>query len=152
MIERALGLLESEYGSLIPLVRNMTELSMEQFSSLAVFIGALRSRTPSQLEHWQGQWAELERIHGMVEPAHTGQEADADQRFWMKEETAKRQMFMQASAYADVVGPTGWIISNNTRVPYSVLGQSGNSHVHLSRRIGSTRLPMFPHSGSCATV
>jgi hypothetical protein len=117
-IERGLANLEDAYGALLPRIRNQDEFTLEDYLKLVVFVGALRARTPHQLDHWQKQFGELERLHRMVERAHTGTEHVSDARFWMGDETAKRMLFEQAESWASVVGPTSWLLANKTPAPF----------------------------------
>ena len=117
-IEAGLGRLESAYAEIIRLLAQRVELNAEQYGTLLLFIGTLRSRQPTHLDHWQTQFGEVERIYRSVERAHTGKEEAADRVFWMKDEMSRRLMFQQAEAHAEVVGPGGWLLVNETRVPF----------------------------------
>ena len=117
-IESNLGRLESAYAEIIGLLGKRVELNAEQYGKLLLFIGTLRSRQPSHLDHWQSQFGEIERIYRSVERAHTGKEEEADRVFWMKDELSRRLMFQQAQAHAEVVVPHGWLIANQTRAPF----------------------------------
>jgi len=117
-IEVILGRIESAYADIARFVAELVELDAEQYGKLLLFIGTLRSRQPSHLDHWQSQFGELERIHRAVERAHTGKEEDADRVFWMKDEMSLRLMFQQAQAHAEVVGPSGWFLVNDSGAPF----------------------------------
>lgn len=117
-IELILSRIESAYARVRRLLEQNGELSVGQYGTLLIFIGSLRARQPAQIDHWQKQYGEVERIHRSVERAHTGSEQQSDKVFWMKDEMALRMMFTQAEAYADVVARSGWFLVNQTEVPF----------------------------------
>ena len=117
-IENALSKLEDAYGGLLPRLNNREELELEDYLKLLLFVGALRARTPRQLDHWQKQWAQLEHIHRQVERAHTGAEHSSDAQFWMGDEIAKRTLIAQAESWTNVVGPPSWLLENKTAAPF----------------------------------
>lgn len=118
VIENALSVVEDAYGRITQLLSDRTELDQREYVTLAIFIGTLLSRSPGYLAHWQSQYDNLERIHRSVERGHTGAEVQSDRIFWMKDEMSKRLLFDHADSYASVVGPGGWLIANDSGLPF----------------------------------
>jgi hypothetical protein len=148
-VERGLGHLEAGYGDVLPRVEAGEELALEEYFKLLLFIGGLRARTPRQIDHWRTQWAEVERIHRMVERAHTGQEQVSDARFWMRDESSKRMIFEHASSYANVVGPPSWLLINRSGIPFLSCDNPA-THAFLHRdeleRMGFAEPAMHPEA------
>lgn len=116
-IENALAIIESEYGRVGLRLNAREELTRDEYVALVSFVGTLFTRVPGYLAHWQSQYEELERIYRSVERGGSGAEVHADQIFWMKDEMAKRLLFDHADSYGSVVGPGGWLISNESGRP-----------------------------------
>jgi hypothetical protein len=56
LLENALSKLEWLYDRLLPRLECFEELSIEEYSTLVVFIGALYTRNLENIEHWKMQF------------------------------------------------------------------------------------------------
>ena len=111
-LEEALGRLESAYAPVRGRILQRQPLSVEDYGILCLFVGAMFGRVPGQLQHWQEQLANLERLtRKLSDEPPAGISWD-----WFLE-AGKYTLPGRIQAYAEVVGPHGFILLNGSRFP-----------------------------------
>lgn len=92
-IEESLSRLESAFEPVQQAILKREKLSLEQYGLLCLFVGALSSRTPQQIDHWQGSLGQIQHLYRQM----TSQEV-ADE-FWAgADEGGKRSVLPHAEA------------------------------------------------------
>jgi len=114
-LEGALGKLEGAYGATLPRLRDGMEPDERDWAAVVLFVGALRARTLTDIEHWQALFSRVEDLHRQVERANTGTESVSDKRFAVGSEMSKYHLPGRVEAYAKVVAPRGWLLRNESQ-------------------------------------
>lgn len=135
-IEESLSRLESAFEPVQQAILRREKLSLEQYSLLCLFVGALSSRTPQQIDHWQGFIDQIQNLYRQmaspdVSPDFLG---GAD-------EGGKRSVLPHAEAYANVVGAYGFLLVNETPLQF-VTSDRPVTHVFL--HIDESPIAEFP--------
>lgn len=126
-IEETLSQLESEYAHTLAKVGDLKPLAVRDLITLTVFVGLLQWRIPVQMDFWQEQIAEIERIYRQVDQAANGSERFSDE-FWAgADEAVKRLIVENAGGYSRLITPCAFLVVNDSPMP---LVASDNPVVH----------------------
>lgn len=117
LIEGALHAIENEYPRLLKKIEEGESLSEEEQQALAFFVSTLLMRTEQEQEHWSAQLKEFERIHRMVEQAHTGRETASDEITKSLLHTPKLFIFEHPAAEIMLEHGMHFIV-NETNLPF----------------------------------
>lgn len=117
-LEEALGRLETRF----PLVRDSIErgeqLSVEEYGTLLLFIGALSARTPGAIDDRQRFVDDLERIHRKFVEGNEHAVRDADRIFDNSDEAGRRLLPTWTQSYAEVVCEQGILLVNESAMEF----------------------------------
>lgn len=135
-IEESLGRLESAYKLVLEAIINREKLTLEQYSILCLFIGALDGRIPQSIDHWQET---LDRIQHIYRQMATTEVAD---EFWAgADEGGKKSVLPHAEGYASVVGGTGFLLVNASPLEFIT---SDRPVTHIFLHIDESPVAAFP--------
>lgn len=124
-IEESLGRLESAFQPVQQTILNRGHLSLEQYGLLCVFVGALSSRTPQQIDHWQEFLDQIQHIYRQMASPEVADE------FWSgSAEAGKKSVLPHAEAYANVVGDYGFLLVNESPLQF-ITSDRPVTHVFL---------------------
>jgi hypothetical protein len=142
-LEESFGRLETHYERVLGVLQVQQDLGDDLYGMLILFIAALSARTPGSIDHRQAIVDDLERIHRMVVSGDAPAEADADRLFTDSDEAGRRLIPEWAQAYAEVVGPTGFIIVNQSAMEFIT---SDRPVSHLFLHVDERPIASFPVS------
>lgn len=135
-IEDSLSRLESAFEPVQQSILRREDLSLEQYSLLCHFVGALYNRTPQQIDHWQGVLDKVQDIYRqMASP-------DVADEFWSgANEGGKRSVLPHADAYANVVGDYGFLLVNESPLQFIT---SDRPVTHVFLHVDQSPIADFP--------
>lgn len=135
-IEESLSRLESAFEPVQQAILKREELSLEQYGLLCLFVGALSSRTPQQIDHWQELIDQIQHIYRQIASPEVSDE------FWAGvDEVGKRSVLPHAEAYANVVGGHGFLLVNETPLRFFT---SDRPVTHVFLHIDESPIAEFP--------
>ena len=140
-LEESFGRLETHYERVLGVLNAQQDLNDDLYGMLILFIAALSARTPGSIDHRQTFVDDLERIHRMVVSGDAAAEADADRLFTDSDEAGRRLTPEWTQAYAEVVGPAGFIIVNESTMEFIT---SDRPVSHLFLHIDERPIASFP--------
>lgn len=119
IIERWLSRLESAFEHSRRKLIDGVDLDFTEWTELLHFVGVLHARTRDQIELWQRQLTDLERMTRMVERANTGAERYSDVDFAGWNEIGKTSIKDRASGFvAAMLSGSVLLVENPTDVPF----------------------------------
>jgi len=151
-VENFLAVIETNYSTAIRKIVNNEQITMDDWDSLAVFIDTLFRRSEGQVEHWQKQINEIERVYRLVDHSHNGNENVSNEYFLGSHELAKRMVRTATGTISNLISLAGIsIVKNNSNIPFFTSDHPVTyifTHIDNLLEWGIPKLWVYDHIGT----